>query len=182
MKTSFIVYACPVGVLAEQIESYFRESQRRCEPNAAHAYMPHCTLTGFFQDEKRALPGYVYALESALNRHRNQKADTSVVVVDMVFQKGWHGLTLEAEGLKQLIKTFASLAKSSTRSEDLRLKDWLHVSLAYDFLPQHSDLLKQLAIDRVDVTVPVAWDLRLYERSAEQQWTCHGCWPLKGGL
>ncbi|MEL7068348.1 MAG: hypothetical protein AAGN15_06795 [Cyanobacteria bacterium J06581_3] len=177
--TSFIVYACPVGPLAEQIETYLKESRRRYGPNAAHAYTPHCTLTGFFQDEKRALPGYASALESALNRHHNQKTNTSVVVGEIVFREDWHGLMLEAEGLKQLIQTFVFLAESPTRSEDLRPKDWLHVSLAYDFLPQDGDRLKQLAIELVDETVPVAWELRLYERDSAQQWTCHCCWPLK---
>ena len=43
-----IVYACPVGELAEQLETYFSKSRLACGPNQAHQYMPHCTLTGFF--------------------------------------------------------------------------------------------------------------------------------------
>lgn len=24
----------------------------------------------------------------------------------------------------------------------------------------------------------VGWDLRFYQRRADNRWTCHGCWPL----
>ncbi|CAN5634059.1 hypothetical protein BH23CYA1_BH23CYA1_13090 [soil metagenome] len=45
----FIFYACPTGPLAQQLATSFERTQRICGPNTAHAYMPHCTLTGFFK-------------------------------------------------------------------------------------------------------------------------------------
>jgi len=43
--SQFIVYACPQGELAEQIQDFYQESLDLCGFNAAHNYMPHCTLT-----------------------------------------------------------------------------------------------------------------------------------------
>ena len=47
----FIVYACPVGTLAGQLDLFFARSRAECGENAAHAYPPHCTLTGFFHSQ-----------------------------------------------------------------------------------------------------------------------------------
>ncbi|MGC1309940.1 MAG: hypothetical protein WA885_22160 [Phormidesmis sp.] len=55
MVHQLILYVCPTGPMARQIETYFEQSQQRYGPNAAHAYMPHCTLTGFFEDEEGAV-------------------------------------------------------------------------------------------------------------------------------
>jgi hypothetical protein len=54
----YIVYACPIGALTEEIEHYFAQSLELYGPNAVHKYMPHCTLTGFFHDESGSLSIY----------------------------------------------------------------------------------------------------------------------------
>ena len=96
----------------------------------------------------------------------------------MIFRANWHGLSLEAEGLKYLISAFAQQAHSGTRTEGIRLKDWLQISLAYDFSPSDSSALRQLATETIDLADSVAWELRFYQRAPQNQWTCHRRWPL----
>ncbi|MEM8809425.1 MAG: hypothetical protein AAGF01_25670, partial [Cyanobacteria bacterium P01_G01_bin.38] len=129
----FILYACPIGPLAEQLETYFEKSQQLCGPNAAHAYMPHCTLTGFFNDDECAIAPYIRTLENVLAANRALIPKPPILIKQLTFRSDWHGLELSADGLKQLVAIFADQAASPTRLEPLRLKDWLHLSLAYEF-------------------------------------------------
>ncbi|HEY9621323.1 MAG TPA: hypothetical protein V6C78_13185 [Crinalium sp.] len=181
MLEFFIVYACPVGELAEQLDQYFQQSLDCCGANAAHHYMPHCTLTGFFQDEESAIPLYVEALDRAF--HQVQPCPNPVITIQqLAFRSDWHGLELQSDWLKNLIVVFATSAASPTRREALRLKDWLHLSLAYDFQREHSDVLQQLAQNYISLKTPVQWELRFYQRNAEQRWICHQSWRLDAAV
>lgn len=171
-----ILYACPIGPLAEQLETYFEKSQQICGPNAAHAYMPHCTLTGFFNDEESAIALYTDTLDTLLSQYCDRIPRPAVVIKQLTFRPDWHGLELEADWLKQLAADFAIAASTcpeSTRTESLRLKDWLHLSLAYEFNPTHEISLKHLADELIDIAAPVDWELRFYQRSPNNNWHCH---------
>ncbi|NJM96688.1 MAG: hypothetical protein HC800_05375 [Phormidesmis sp. RL_2_1] len=110
--TQLILYSCPVGPLATQIATYFEKSQRRYGKNAAHAYMPHCTLTGFFADEEAAIAQYLMTLDTVLSEFRQPlqapllqaplqaplqraEADLSVIIQQLAFKEDWHGLVLK---------------------------------------------------------------------------------------
>ncbi len=99
MNLEFIVYACPQGELAEQIEIFYQESQELCGLNAAHNYMPHCTLTGFFQDQESKISVYIQALETAYNIAKLTANPLKIHIIKMTFQSDWQGLELEAEGI-----------------------------------------------------------------------------------
>ena len=170
----FIVYACPVGELNTQLELYFQTSQIECGKNAAHKYMPHCTLTGFFEDDLTAIPIYTKALNKALSKHPNP----AIKVLNLTFKSEWHGLELYSPILKQLIIDFAFLANSPTRKADLRLKDWLHLSLAYEFAVEEQDKLKKIAREIINPQASVKWELRLYQLHSDGNWTCHQSWKL----
>jgi ubiquitin-associated SH3 domain-containing protein len=176
MPDSFIVYACPVGELADQLETYFSQSQAKYGANAAHQYMPHCTLTGFFNDEQAAIPIYLNALDRTLAQ---APCPQPVITISKItFHPTWHGLELESNWLKQQIRTVAALADSPTRQEPLRLKDWLHLSLAYEFPPSQHQPLEQLARTLINPAAAVTWELRVYQRHPDYTWTCHQTWPL----
>ncbi|MBD1996641.1 hypothetical protein H6G00_08420 [Leptolyngbya sp. FACHB-541] len=181
MPETFIVYACPVGELADQLDRYFQQSLTFCGENAAHRYMPHCTLTGFFQDEEVAIPLYVQALDRAL-KQAQPSPDPVVTIQKLTFRSDWHGLELQSDWLKKVIAIFAELAVSPTRSDALRLKDWLHLSLAYEFQFEHSESLIQLAQECIDLQASVQWELRFYQRHADYRWTCHQSWKLSSLL
>lgn len=174
-----IVYACPTGLLAEQLDAYFDAALARCGPNTAHAYMAHCTLTGFFHDQPAAVGWYTEHLAAALRDHQATRPTPAVRVVGTRFSTKFHGLLLDSPWIKQLSADFARRASASpTRSDAIRLKDWLHLSLAYGFAPEHHQQLVALADQLVDPSAAVAWELRLYERLSNATWKLHGFWVL----
>ncbi|MBD3884636.1 hypothetical protein IFO70_23125 [Phormidium tenue FACHB-886] len=177
MAESFIVYACPTGELAEQLDRYFQQSLTVCGANAAHRYMPHCTLTGFFQDEAVAVPLYVQALNRALSQAQ-PCLNPVITIQQLTFRSDWHGLELQSDWLKTMIVNFATLAASPTRRNALRRKDWLHLSLAYEFQREQSESLIQLAQEYISLQASVQWELRFYQRHSDQRWTCHQFWQL----
>ena len=175
IKPQFIIYACPMGELNTQLETYFRLSREQCGENNAHNYMPHCTLTGFFADELSSVGYYLQALDRAY--HEAGDRSFEIKIRQLVFNPGWHGLELQAEGIKDLIKDFVRLETSPTRQENIRLKDWLHLSLAYGFKPQNRAKLEILAQETINLEADVAWELRFYQR-VEGNWNCLKTWIL----
>ncbi|PSN20649.1 hypothetical protein C7271_01085 [filamentous cyanobacterium CCP5] len=176
---TYIVYACPVGELADQIQHFFDQSRERFGANAAHQYMPHCTLTGFFEDRPEAMPIYSQAIDQAYRRALAAQSSPVITVKGLSFQPEWYGLEIESSWLKRLMVNFARTTPSPTRKAALRLKTWLHLSLAYDFAPQHSQSLGALAKELVDPTTEVQWQLRFYQREPSGKWICHYSWPLE---
>jgi hypothetical protein len=174
----YIVYACPVGELADQLTHYFAASRKLIGPNAAHRYMPHCTLTGFFHDDPESIHLYCAALEAALRRARPSQSIPVLTILNMVFRTDFHGLLLDGPWLKALIADFAHSVDAPRRRDALRLKGWLHLSLAYGFPPEQHGALAELANTVVDVAAPVAWELCVYERRVDDAWLQHARWPL----
>ena len=173
-----ILYACPIGPLAAQIGTYFEVSQRLCGPNAAHAYMPHCTLTGFFEDEENAIALYTTSLERVLATYQKRIPEPPIFIEQIVYRPNWHGLELKADWLKQLASDFVAQTASPTRRGTVRLKDWLHLSLAYEFDLSCEAALKQVASDLIDLSASVSWQLHLYQRSSDNTWQCHSSQAL----
>jgi len=178
MPCQFIIYACPLGELGHQLESYFQITLANCGANAAHKYMPHCTLTGFFVDELRAVPLYLQTLGLVLTQTLQTCAQPAVTINQISFQPNWHGLEIQSPWLKQLIANFASTVSSATLQETIRLKDWLHLSLAYEFDPEQHDTLIKVAQETINLQASVQWELRFYQRHPDWSWTCHRAWLL----
>lgn len=169
---SLILYACPTGPLAEQLTQYFTESARQVGPNAAHQYMPHITLTGFFHDVRETVPAYVALLEQLLC-HR---PPLTISLERLLLTPEFHGIEIISPDLKALTQEFVELAPDSTRTEALRPKDWLHLSLAYQFPAEKNAQLEDLAHRFVSLEASVSWEVRFYERGPGNHWICHGNW------
>lgn len=173
-KTALIVYACPIGPLAEQVAAFYTVSRERFGPNSAHAYPPHITLTGFFHDDAAAIPLYRSALAAALAA----RPAGAIRITDLLTTAKFHGLLITAPWLEALTADFAAQAHSPTRCDPVRVKDNLHLSLAYGFAPGDGPALGDLARTMVDPAAPVRWELRFYERLAHAGWRVHAQWPL----
>ena len=126
----FILYACPVGPLADQIQAFLDQSRARFGPNAAHAYMPHCTLTGFFSDDPAVVPGDLQRLDRLLARALPAGPRPVVRVTGWGAQPGWLGLELESPWLRGLAKDFAASASGGSRQTPVKEKSRLHLTLA----------------------------------------------------
>lgn len=171
--SELIVYATPSGPLAEQIDEYRARSEAACGRNAAHGYPPHCTLTGFFHDVRESVSIYIDALVESMAGAPRAPAHV-VTIVEMNRSGDWHGLELRTPWLEKVTESFAGRAHSSTRTGGIRLKSWLHLSLAYEFPPADADQLARLARTLVDPEAPVRWNLDLWERRGpvwERHWS-----------
>jgi hypothetical protein len=173
----FILYACPIGPLADAIQAYWRKVASTVGPNAAHDYMPHVTLTGFFHDERHAAGVYVDVLDRLL---MDQPLPAVVTVTGALFDAGFHLLTVESTWCRAIARAFQDACPPSPpRAVVIRLKEQLHVSLAYGFPAHQAAALERLGRDMVDPASRATWELRFYERVAAGEWLLHGCWPLQ---
>ncbi|VEP13483.1 conserved hypothetical protein [Hyella patelloides LEGE 07179] len=177
-QKQFIIYACPIGDLNSQIEDYLNKTIELCGKNQAHNYMPHCTLTGFFTDELSSVSFYIKALNKAYTKAKNNNRTLDIEISKLTFNKNWHGLELQAEGLKKIITNFSQIEKSPTRQEKIRLKDWLHLSLAYGFNSEDAEKLKHLATEIIDIQASVNWELRFYQKNPNWTWNCLKSWSI----
>jgi hypothetical protein len=176
--TDLIVYACPTGPLAAQIEAFYAASLAQCGPNSAHAYPPHITLTGFFHDEPESIPRYVSALGAAHKRAINSSS-AEITITDLLLRPDFLAFTLVSPWLEALAADFAaSVAEPLSRQDAIRLKNWLHLSLAYGYAEQQFLPLKALVEQYIDRAATVSWELRFYERQPGPSWVCHRSWPL----
>ncbi len=185
MVTDLNVYAHPTGELSAQLERFAVESRDLFGPNNAHAYPVHCSLTGFFHDEPTSTPFYIEVLQSLLTHHRGLDVDSvgggsnlSVNMDELRLSGSWFGLELSCPDLVALMESFAASDRSPTRSDDIRVKTWLHLSIAYGFDEQHGDALADLARRIIDPTTTTDWKIALWERTAESDWHCHWSEPL----
>lgn len=172
-----IVYACPTGELAAQLVAYYERAALDCARNEAHRYPAHVTLTGFFHDVLASVPVYRRALSEAVSA---APCPPDVRVAGVMYEPHFHGLLIASPWLQALTADFATRAASPSRVDALRLKDWLHVSLAYGFPEDRHECLERIGREMVDPGAPAAWELRLYERRPGDAWTCHAAWPLDG--
>ena len=168
-----ILYACPTGPLAEQIEGFFRRSGERFGPNGVHAYPPHVTLTGFFHDQAASIPVYRAALVASLAAGLPTRPAAWIAIGGQVTEHGLLHLPITSGWLKRVAADFAARAASPTRQEPPPVKSQLHLSLAYRFRPEDEPGLIALARELVDPSARAAWELRLYERLPDRGWVAH---------
>lgn len=161
-----ILYATPVGPLASACREFFAVSP----PTTAHTYPPHVTLTGFFRrGDHRA--GEMIELARELIANAGPPPAGSVEVVDLLARPDWVGLEVSSEWLTGLASTFADADVAGAEEDAIRLKTWLHLSLAYgvDDLSAHAVSAREL----VDPSLPVVWEVALWERLPAGDWRRH---------
>ena len=119
LHNKFIVYACPVGELNKQIERYLYQSSELYGANSAHKYMPHCTLTGFFNTELYSIPIYIEALDKAYTDAKNN-LDLDIKIKQFPFQYDDDRLLLIFVSLLLLDNNFDRLLVFQRLANDAR--------------------------------------------------------------
>jgi len=169
-----------MGPLAEELRRYFSAAAEACGPNAAHAFPPHVSVTGFFHDRAPDWQAYGDALAAAAQQI-GRPPTPEATVTTLFLHDHHHGLAVESPWLCALAAEFAARAPAATRMDAVRPKRDLHISLAYGFDALFGPRLADLARRLVDPAVGAEWELRLYERASGNRWLLHGSWKCGSG-
>lgn len=166
-----ILYATPTGPLARAVDRYETAVLAELTPTAAQTYPPHCTLTGFFHRDDAGTTAAIDEMGRAVEA-AGPVPPGSVEVVDLVVTGHWVGLELRSPWLIELTAGIAARHRPGPGDDTLRLKDWLHLSLAYGVV---EDLGPHAALARlhVDPADEVAWEVGLWERRPDGSWLRH---------
>ena len=172
-RTQFILYLCPTGPLGAALDSFFKRTAKEFGPNAAHAYMPHCTLTGFFWDEPSHAAQYIEALNACVQHCEWLKEEKEPIkITQLVTKPKWIGLEIDAPLIKRWVTQFVERAETPGLREHIRMKQWLHLSFAYGYPAEQFEPLAAMG-RQIDLSQTVSWELRFYDRSQAQEWTLH---------
>ena len=169
-ERELILYACPSGPLADDLDAYFSEVTSRFGPTTAQTYPVHCTLTGFFRRRGERADEVLAHLGEVLT-DLGPPPSGAVTIERLGVHDGWVGLELTSPWLLELIDAVVAADVPHDDEDALRPKDWLHVSLAYgvdDLVPY-----VEFARETLDLTGPVGWEVRLWERNVNGAWTQH---------
>ncbi|MGH1492618.1 MAG: hypothetical protein ACRBK7_25040 [Acidimicrobiales bacterium] len=167
-----ILYATPTGALADRCERYFERLLSDGLATTAQTYPPHCTLTGFFhRSEDRAAEVTAEFREGLAAA--GPVPSGAVEVVGLVTNDDWVGLEMRSAWLRELTENLAAAQVQHAEEDPLRIKDWLHLSLAYGTARLGSQAM--LAREMIDPTAgladtDMAWEVGLWERLADGGW------------
>lgn len=152
-----ILYATPTGPLAHACAEYFAA----VDPTTAQTYPPHVTLTGFFHRRDAAR---VIEAAAAIGH-----VPAGVVEVRrLTCSAEWVGLEIGSPWLEGAASDVARGARPAPGEDDVRLKDWLHLSLAYGVDDLESHAIR--AREQIDPTADVGWEVGLWERGPDHRW------------
>jgi hypothetical protein len=166
--TSLIVYATPIGELAEACARYGAMASA-VAPTLAQAYPPHCTLTGFFRRSRTEIDRIVGEVTATFGT--DPVAADAVTIRGPVHHGRWLGFELTSRLLHDRTQGFARTHRLCAGDDAIRVKDWLHLSLAYgvDDLAPYVSAAEQVRWP----AAAEAWDVGLWE-SRRGTWTRHG--------
>ncbi|KAH0566666.1 protein UBASH3A homolog [Cotesia glomerata] len=165
----FILYACPTGQLADNLNKFWEDS-KLLEWNKAHDYMPHITLLRFFKVPDKNSEQVSKALETLL-----EPSDCmDRVELEPYVSPNFIGLFINEKqasffesAVSKFIKKLSNIgitAEADTKS--------MHVSLAYEFSSQHFQALRSM----IEKLIPSSsnWELKLYSRDPRfRAWRVH---------
>ncbi|KAG6801572.1 protein UBASH3A [Apis mellifera caucasica] len=161
----YILYACPTGELAEQLMRFWSESKELIR-NGAHNYMPHITLVSFFRAPDESTEELVNTLENVINQ--NELSDN--IELETYISPNFMGLFVKkanVEWLKNVAIHYVNKLSSLGISAEPQVKS-LHLTLAYQF-PSNLYQQLRLMVEKLILTCPTNWELRLYSRDPRLQ-------------
>ncbi len=161
-RSELILYATPQLELGEQCERYFDQLRRTGRATTAQTYPPHVTITGFLRREPQVIERVIREVEQVVAA----EPEGMVVVEELRETDEWLGLVVSSDWLADLGRAFADRHGLETGDDAVRLKEWLHLSLAYGDLPFGLEMaeLGDVARSTVSVDAPVCWSIGLWHR------------------
>jgi ubiquitin-associated SH3 domain-containing protein len=157
-----ILYATPEGKLADQCEQFFDLLRASGRSTTAQTYPPHVSLTGFFSRGKDAVERTIGDVDAALVT----STGGTVVVDELQETDEWVGLAISSDWFTEVAAIFAAQHRLAPGDDPVRLKDWLHLSLAYGDVPSGTSIGECAALARsiISTDAPTSWSVALWER------------------
>lgn len=158
-----ILYATPMGDLAAACDRYFAAAA----PTVAQQYPPHVTLTGFFSRQDDAASERILAAQGFIEEAGPVPSE-AVEVVGLIARPDWVGLEIESPWLRAIAERFAASDTPEPADDPIRLKSWLHLSLAYgvDDLASNERFARRM----VDPGSQADWEVALWELGTDNTW------------
>ncbi|XP_055975616.1 ubiquitin-associated and SH3 domain-containing protein A [Sorex fumeus] len=142
----YALFLCPTGALLEELQAFWRDSQRQCARNRAHEVFPHITLCDFFTCEDHKVECLYEALRRAGDRVLGSfPARLPLELHSSISYLGFFVPDSPADILRQLAMTFASEAALLADCSVKPSSKQLHLTLAHKFYPHHQRTLEQMA-------------------------------------
>lgn len=163
-----ILYATPTGRLAAVCDAYFAAACR-LGATTAQTYPPHCTLTGFFHRRRADLPRIADEVRAAVGEVVPVPAP-AVDLVALHTGDDWVGLELRSQLFLDIAARFAQTHRRDDDEDAVRLKDWMHLSLAYGPVDDMRHYTR-LATGLFDHMPPrCEWEIALWEHRRDRSW------------
>ncbi|XP_030834282.1 ubiquitin-associated and SH3 domain-containing protein B isoform X2 [Strongylocentrotus purpuratus] len=160
----YIVYACAVGPLGEQLDEFWNKSLSLCGRNGAHSLLPHVTLCSFITCPDSKCTALTDAFQEVIDRWQTKAPE--VLTLDFYSSTNFIGLFLEDEHAEYLRKVMADFSVEAASRAGVKVephKKQLHLTLAYQFNPTHQEPLVNLSKE-VGIQSAARWEFRLYSR------------------
>ena len=161
-RRELILYATPNGELGRACERFFASVSTSGRATTAQTYPPHVTLTGFFRRSSSEVERVIAEAQSIIDA----APGGAVTVHPMQVRTDWLGLEITSDWLSEVARAFADQHRVEPGDDAIRLKDWLHLSLAYGTLPAGASVADYVeeATSTIKVEAPVTWSVGLWER------------------
>lgn len=166
-----IFYATPIGPLLETCDRYYRDAAS-FGGTAAQTYPPHCTLTGFFHRDAARRDEAIADIVDVINTRGPSVPAADVEIVAVRHHEQWLGLELYAPKFIEVAHEFARRHGTADDEDEVRVKTWPHLSLAYgvDDLSSYSETLRRYEDDDATDWSCTEWELGLWERTPGGVW------------
>ncbi|XP_033119264.1 protein UBASH3A homolog [Anneissia japonica] len=164
MPREFIMYACPVGPFAEELEAFWEQSLKEVGHNGAHGLLPHVTLCSFFSCDDSLVAEVTHAFQLAIDRWKNEAPDQ--IAVEYFAAANFIGLFIEEKNAEYMRRVAQDFSVEALNIAGIKLephKKQLHLTLAYQFHQSHLEKLEKLSKE-INLNKSARWELRLYSR------------------
>jgi len=180
-SVKLIIYACPVGILEKELNNFFESAESKFGLNTAHDYMPHVTLTSFFDLRSRHdIPILIEALHTIFSQ-----SNPPSELMSNIRLRGSLGNTIKIAMNSDYLETCLTRFKRKVRnivSINVKSSDSYHLSLAYGYGDEHFEEMMNLAYanlsflqntnmiseDSKKLWQSSRWEIRLYEPPTEE--------------
>ena len=159
-----ILYATPTGDLLSWCNDYFDIAAQHGGTEAQN-YPPHCSMTGFFHRSASRSNEAIDALSNIGAKPTDIPIDSLNLSID---KPDWLGIEIQSEMLKTITSLFSSNYKHLSDEDPLRVKEWLHLSLAYGV--KDINPFKKALNNICDLPSESSWEVALWQRRRQNIW------------